>query len=154
MAYFGIFLSSIVGNAIINMPWYVTIIAAAHYLDPIILSLVTAIGATIGNLFPYVLGFSGGKVGDKILEQIKNGKKKWWHKHARTFKRWFESNGFLTLLIFAATPLPDNALSFLSGYMEYKKIRFFLATLIGKTIMSFIIVYTSRFGINILNGFF
>jgi membrane protein YqaA with SNARE-associated domain len=62
--------------------------------------------------------------------------------------------GFLALIIFAATPLPDDIAGIIAGFLKYDLKRFFAAVLIGKVIFHLVLAYGGYYGINSLLKYF
>lgn len=144
--YLGIFLVSFIGSASIIFPIPATfvIFIFGGILNPWIVGLVAGIGAAIGELTGYAIGFAGRKAAKKKY-------KKWLIKS----RKWAEKRGaFLVILIFAATPLPDDIVGILAGIIKYDIKKFLLATLIGKTIMCLAIAWGGFYGINLVLGLF
>ena len=145
--YIGIFLISLLGSStiIFPLPAATFVFMAAAVLNPLILGIVAGIGAALGELVGYAVGWSGRKISQKKFE-----------KELEKARRMFEKyGGFLALIIFAATPLPDDIVGILSGVLKFEVKRFVIAVLIGKIIFNLILAYGGYYGINgILNYFF
>lgn len=145
--YFGIFIISLIGSAtiILPLPAATFVFALGSILNPLILGLVAGIGSAFGELIGYGLGFSGRKIAkEKIKEKLEAAKSK--------FEKY---GGFSVLILFAATPLPDDIVGILGGILKYEIKKFFLAVLIGKAIFNLILAYAGYYGINwILKYFF
>ncbi|MCK4884061.1 MAG: VTT domain-containing protein [Candidatus Diapherotrites archaeon] len=145
--YFGVFLISIIGTATIVFPAPYTLalffIASLQTFDPLALSLIAGFGAAIGESTSYFLGFAGRKlVPERHMQKIE------------PYRKIFEKHGFFAILVFSATPLPDDLLYIPVGMMKYNFGKFFLAAFIGKTIMSAVIIYSGFYSISFVNGFF
>ncbi|MBD3207856.1 MAG: hypothetical protein GF370_00150 [Candidatus Nealsonbacteria bacterium] len=139
LGYVGLFLISLFGSATIIFPLPAAgfIFAAAAPLNPFILAAVTGIGAAVGEVVGYVLGWGGRKIGEKKLEKDLE----------RAEKMFDRYGGFITLIIFAATPLPDDVVGIISGVLNYDIKKFFLAVSIGKTIFHLIVALAGHYGI-------
>lgn len=133
---FGIFLISILGNAtvIIPAPVILSAFVGGSVYNPILVGLVVALGATIGELTGFMAGI-GGRVA--ITD----------HKHFKRIEKWMTKSGFLTLLILATIPNPLFDLAgIFAGATNYPIKRFLLATFLGKSIkFLFIALLGSRF---------
>jgi membrane protein DedA with SNARE-associated domain len=138
--YLGIFLVSLIGSASIffPLPSAFLVFGSALILDPFLLGLAGGLGAAIGEFTGYVLGFGGRKL----------IKKKWKRDLDKTEKLFQKYGGFLIITVFAATPLPDDIVGILGGTIKYPFKKFFLATLIGKLILHWILAYGGFYGIN------
>lgn len=127
--YLGIFLISVLGNAtiVIPAPVVVTAFIGGSIFNPYLVGVITAAGATLGEL----TGFLAGHGGTAVINESKKYSK---------IKRWMEKNGFLTISILAAIPNPLFDLAgIVSGVTKYPLYKFLTATLIGKTI-KFVII--------------
>lgn len=144
--YLGIFLISLIGTAtiIFPLPAAVFVFGAAAVLNPLILGIVAGLGAAIGELTGYFMGYAGEKIGEKkIKERVERIKK--------LFKKY---GGFLILVVFAATPLPDDIVGIVGGFLKYEIGKFFVAVLIGKIIFHLILAYGGYYGINWILDYF
>ena len=93
--YFGIFIISVLGNATIVLPVPVILTAfiGGGIFNPFIVGIVTAVGAAIGELTGYLVGY-GGKVvikDDKKLIKIEG---------------WMKKHGLWVLFVLSAIPNP------------------------------------------------
>ena len=126
--YLGIFLINFISSATIFFPGpgFASVFIAGAIFQPWIVSIVSALGATGGELFGYLLGYGGEKLlGDSPRAHL-------WMKRIR---RWFTKAGFITIFLFAALPLPFfDIMGILSGSLNYPIWRFALATFLGKCV--------------------
>ncbi len=138
--YIGIFLISLIGSAsiIFPIPAFAVIFVFGGILNPLLVGLVAGVGCAIGELTGYLLGIGGHKV-------IKRRNKEWLLKATK----WSEKQGiFPIIILFAATPLPDDIVGILAGIIKYDIKKFFLASLIGNVIMSTAIAFGGFYGIS------
>lgn len=144
--YLGIFLISLIGSStiVLPLPAAVFVFGAGAVLNPLLLGVIAGFGAAIGELIGYGLGFGGRKVMEKkIKEKVEKAKE--------IFSKY---RGFFILILFAATPLPDDIVGITSGILKYEVKKFFVAVFIGKTILHLILAYGGYYGINwVLNYF-
>ncbi|MEK7188705.1 MAG: VTT domain-containing protein [Patescibacteria group bacterium] len=122
--YIGIFLLSVLGNAtvIIPAPVILTAFVGGSIFNPYLVGLISALGATFGELTGYMAGY-GGKA---FLEEKEKYKK---------IKGWIEKRGFITIFTLAVIPNPLFDLAgIFAGGTNYPLSRFFVATFLGKTI--------------------
>ena len=140
-SYIGIFLLLIAVNAApILMPptWIIlsSFYALDSSLDPVVLALVGATGATIGRLFlKRISGFFRrfvGKEQESNLDAIGNflNKKKFGYT--------------LTSFLFAATPLPSNMLFVAYGMMRAKSIGLYVGFWCGRLVSYYIMITISE----------
>jgi membrane protein YqaA with SNARE-associated domain len=135
--YFGIFLISLIGSStiIFPIPSAAFVFAAGLYLNPFLVGLLAGIGASIGEFTGYVLGLGGRRI-------AKNKWKKEINKVEKLFQKY---GGFFVILIFAATPLPDDVTGIVAGILKYPIKKFFVASLIGKIILHVILAYAGLY---------
>jgi membrane protein YqaA with SNARE-associated domain len=141
--YFGAFIISLIGSAtiILPLPAFAFIFLFAGELNPILLAFVSAIGAAIGELTGYALGYGGSKIAQK-----KNNR---WKKDLdRTEQAFKKYGGFWIIILFAATPLPDDIVGIVAGALKYSTRKFLIATFIGKLIISLIAAYAGMYSMH------
>ena len=139
LGYFGIFLVSLVGSASIMLPVpvFALIFAAGAVLNPWVVGLSAGLGSALGELTGYALG----KGGEKL---IKNKYKKLFEKGEKMFEH---NQAFAAIVIFAATPLPDDIIGVLCGMFHYDLKKFVIASFIGKTIMNLALAWGGFYGV-------
>ena len=99
-----------------------------------ILALVSAISATVAKQIIFFLSFGGRK--------ILNPKTR---KRMKPFERLVKKYGAAAAFFAAATPMPDDIIFIPLGLAKYNAKRFFVATLAGKIVRSYIIVFISHY---------
>lgn len=131
----GILLISILGNAtvVIPAPVILTAFIGGSIYNPVVVGLVVALGATIGELTGFMAGI-GGQVA------ITN------HKHFQKIEKWMTKSGSLTIFVLAAIPNPlfDLAGVF-AGATNYPMKKFLLATLLGKSVKFLTVALMGRY---------
>jgi len=142
-----------IGSAsiIFPLPHFLIIIAAGKILDPLLVGLISGVGSAIGELTSYGLAFGIVFGGRKIRKRKKSKhEKRLLKKIDMAFKnRW----GFPFIFIFAVTPLPFDLIGLYCGAVGYDVKKFFLATLIGKIIISLILAYSGFYGIDLVMAY-
>lgn len=147
LGYIGIYLISLIGSATIlfPLPAATFVFLAGAILNPLILGIVAGFGAAIGELLGYGFGFGGRKISEKRFKEKLDKARELFEKYG----------GFFILILFAATPLPDDVVGILGGFLKYEIKKFFIAVSIGKIIFHLTLAYAGFYGINwILNYFF
>lgn len=122
--YFGIFLINLLGSAtiVIPAPSLIATFVGGSIYNPLIVGIVSGIGASIGETTGYLAGY-GGSVA--ITD----------HKHFKKIEKWMNKNGFITLLILSFVPNPIFDLSgIFAGATGYSFKKYFAAVVIGKTL--------------------
>jgi len=149
--YLGIFLISVIGNATIILPFpsLVFVFLLAGELNPVLIALLSGVGSAIGELTGYCIGYGGASLTEK--------KKKWKKRIEKTEKQFNKYGGFWVIIFFAATPLPHDIAGIVSGVLKYPPKKFFIATFIGKFIISLIIAmagfYSMEWVVRTIGGF-
>lgn len=129
--YLGIFLISVLGNAtvIVPAPVIVTAFIGGGIYNPLVVGLLSGIGASFGELTGYMMGFGG-------QTAIKN------NKHYKKVEGWMKKNGFLTIFLLALIPNPAFDLAgIISGISNYPMKKFFSATVLGKVTRYIVIAF-------------
>ena len=122
--YLGIFLLSILGNAtiILPLPSILTAYIGGGIFNPLIVGVIAALGATIGELTGYLAGYGG----RTIIENPEKLKK---------IEGWMKKHGLWTIFALAIIPNPLFDLAGIaSGILHLPIWKFFIATSLGKTI--------------------
>ncbi len=136
--YLGVFMVSMVSSAsiILPVPYFVLVFAAGAVLNPFFVGIAGGLGSAIGELTGYAVGFGGKQALNK--------------KHKKLLERteaWAEKHGFFAVMIlFAATPLPDDIVGILGGALGYSIRKFFIASLIGKLILNIALAFGGFYG--------
>jgi membrane protein DedA with SNARE-associated domain len=137
--YVGVFLVSLVGNMTVffPIPYLLAIFTIAiemAKIDLFSLCLVSAVGATIGKFVSYGIGFGGRlTLGDKYKHRFD------------ALRMALGGSPFVAALVFAATPLPDDLVFIPLGMIQYSPIKTFIASAVGKFVLTFVIVWSARF---------
>lgn len=131
----GIFLISVLGNATVIIPAPVILSAfiGGSVYNPILVGLVVALGATIGELTGFMAGY-----GSRVIITK--------HKHFEKVEKWMNKSGFLTLFVLAAIPNPlfDLAGMF-AGATKYPIKKFIPATFLGKSIKFLVVALVGSY---------
>ena len=107
-----------------------------------ILAILAAVTATLAKQIIFYVSYGGGRI---ISEKTR--------KRMKPFERLVKRYGGAVAFVAAATPIPDDLVYIPLGLAKYNPRRFFLATLSGKLVLSYIIVLTSHFvGLSILDA--
>ena len=124
---FGIFVINFISSATVLLPapGTATVLLGGTGYNPILVGLVSGLGASIGELFSYFLGF-GGRGMLKTLEMES--------KVVKNLENKFHRSGFMTTLIVSFLPLPIfDFIGLIAGAVSYPVVNFFMATLLGRT---------------------
>ena len=108
-----------------------------------ILALVSAITATVAKQIIFYASYGGRKI---INEKTR--------KRMRPFERLIKRYGAGAAFFAAATPIPDDLVYVPLGLAKYNPKRFFIATLTGKIVLSYSIVFISHnLGLSLVEPF-
>lgn len=144
--YFGIFLVSFIGSAsvILPLPAFIAVFVMGAIMNPWLVAISAAAGNALGELTGYAVGKGSGKlVSKKYKESIEK------------YETWFEGERtFLLVLLFAATPLPDDIVGIICGLFNYDLKRFFIASFIGKLLMNLLLAWGGFYGLRWILGLF
>lgn len=133
--YPGVFLLGFIGasSVIVPIPYNVVLLAISapqFGFNPLLLAIVVAFGAAVGELVGYGLGYAGRRVVSKKYDHRLNA-----------MLRIFDRFGIPAVFIFALTPLPDDLLFIPLGLMRYSLWKMFVVCVAGKFAMSLIITH-------------
>lgn len=134
--FLGIFVISAVGNMIpyTTIPYLILVMAYASTLpttyQQVLTAIASAIGATVGKLIVYYIGRGAGRI---INEENR--------KKLQLFTKLVDKGIFITIFLFAALPLPDDIIYVPVGMAGYSLLRYFIAVLTGKIVITLAAVY-------------
>jgi len=129
----GVFLVSFLGNVIpySTIPYLIFIVqygaAFSETISMVEIAILGGVGAALGKVIVLLIGTATRKI---LPETAK--------KSMKLFMKLAGKSVFIAVLVFAATPLPDDALYIPIGAMGYSPFKFFVAATIGKTIITYI----------------
>lgn len=138
IGYLGLALVSFFGSLIpfVPLPSFILLATMSvgdkfniHYL-----ALIVAIASTVSKQIIFLISYGGGRM---ITEKTR--------KRMRPFERLVKKYGAAAAFVAAATPIPDDLIYVPLGLAKYNPLRFFVSTLIGKIVLSYVIVLLSHF---------
>jgi len=136
MGYAGALLAGFLGASIPFFPSYILIPLMATQLNPMIVGVVSGIGAGVGQYLHYYIGLGGRRLFSAETR-------------AR-FERWrdrYGKYGFWLILALAATPItPDDIIWIPLGLMRYPRVKALIAGVTGKTMLSLFYAYAGYYG--------
>ncbi len=140
---FGLFIISIIGNATIVLPAPVVLAAfvGGAVFNPLIVAVVVAAGATIGELTGYMAGYAGQEV---VENEIKLQK----------VKNWMNKRGLWTLFVLAAIPNPLFDLAgIVAGATKIPVYKYMVVVFLGKVIKFGVFSYLGANSIGLIDRF-
>lgn len=133
--YLGLFIINFISSATVLVPFPGTasVFLGGAIWNPYLVGLISGIGASIGELFGYFVGYGG----RGLTSQFE--KNPWFAK----VEQYFHKAGFMTTLVFSLLPLPIfDFIGVLAGALNYPIWKFTLATLIGRIIRNIFIAWS------------
>ncbi len=108
-----------------------------------VLALLSAITATAAKQIIFYVSYGGRRIfGEKTRKRM------------RPFERLVKRYGAAAAFFAAATPIPDDLVYVPLGLAKYNPKRFFIATLSGKIVLSYVIVFLSHYlGLSLVEPF-
>ncbi len=107
------------------------------------LALVSALTATAAKQIIFYVSYGGRKI---FSEKTR--------KRMRPFERLVKKYGAAAAFVAAATPIPDDIIFVPLGLAKYNPKKFFVATLTGKIVLSYVIVFVSHYlGLSLVEPF-
>ena len=144
VGYIGLGLVSFIGSLIpfVPIPSFVLLatMSVGEQFDIHILALISAFTATIAKQIIFYASYGGRRM---ISEKTK--------KRMKPFQKLVKRYGGSAAFVAAATPIPDDMVYIPLGLAKYNPKRFFIATLLGKIVLCYVIVLISHYtGLSIL----
>ncbi len=112
---------------------FLATMSVGNEYDLHVLAIVSAITATAAKQIIFFISFGGRKIMNKKTRI-----------RMRPFERLVKRYGAAAAFVAAATPLPDDIIFIPLGLAKYNPKRFFIATLTGKLVLSYVIVFISH----------
>ena len=144
VGYLGLTIVSFFGSLIpfVPVPSFVLVatMAAGEQFDIHALVLIAALTATGAKQIIFYASYGGSKI---ISEKTK--------KRMKPFQKLVKRYGGSAAFVAAATPIPDDLVYIPLGLAKYNPKRFFVATLLGKIVLYYVIVLISHYtGLSLL----
>lgn len=145
LGYIALSLVSFFGSLIpfVPIPSFVILatMAVGDQFNIHILAVLATITATLAKQIIFYVSYGGGRI---ISEKTR--------KRMKPFERLVKKYGGAAAFVAAATPIPDDLVYIPLGLAKYNPRRFFLATLAGKFVLSYMIVIIAHFvGLSLLD---
>jgi membrane protein DedA with SNARE-associated domain len=144
VGYLGLTLVSFFGSLIpfVPLPSFLLLatMSVGDQFDLHIIALISAFTATGAKIIVFSVSYGGRRIiGEKSRKRM------------RPFERLVKKYGAAAAFFAAATPMPDDLIYVPLGLAKYNPKRFIIATLAGKIILSYVIVFASHyFGLSLI----
>ena len=144
VGYLGLALVSFFGSLIpfVPIPSFILLItmSVGDQFNLHILALIAAITATVAKQIIFAISYGGRRI---ISEKTKQ--------RMKPFQKLVKKYGAGAAFFAAATPIPDDLVYIPLGLAKYNPKRFFVATLLGKLVLFYVIVLISHYmGLSLL----
>ena len=144
VGYLGLAIVSFFGSLIpfVPIPSFVLVatMAVGEQFDIHVLVIVAALTSTAAKQIIFYVSYGGRKI---ISEKTK--------KRMKPFQKLVKRYGGSAAFVAAATPIPDDLVYIPLGLAKYNPKRFFVATLLGKIVLYYVIVLISHYmGLSLL----
>lgn len=137
IGYIGLVLVNFFGSLIpfIPLPGFIFLasMSVGNQFDLHVLAILSALAATAAKQIIFYVSYEGRRI---ISEKTR--------KRMRPFERLVKRYGAAAAFFAAATPIPDDLIYVPLGLAKYNPKRFFIATLTGKLVLSYSIVFISH----------
>jgi len=137
IGYIGLVLVNFFGSLIpfIPLPGFIFLasMSVGDQFDLHVLAILSALAATAAKQIIFYVSYEGRRI---ISEKTR--------KRMRPFERLVKRYGAAAAFFAAATPIPDDLIYVPLGLAKYNPKRFFIATLTGKLVLSYSIVFISH----------
>ena len=138
VGYLGLTIVSFIGSLIpfVPIPSFVLVatMAVGEQFDIHVLVLIAALTSTAAKQIIFYLSYGGRKI---ISEKTK--------RRMKPFQKLVKRYGGSAAFVAAATPIPDDLVYIPLGLAKYNPKRFFIATLLGKIVLYYVIVLISHY---------
>ena len=144
VGYLGLTIVSFLGSLVpfVPIPSFILVatMAVGDQFDIHALALIAAITSTVAKQIIFYVSYGGRKI---ISEKTK--------KRMKPFQKLVKRYGGSSAFVAAATPIPDDLVYIPLGLAKYNPKRFFIATLLGKLVLFYVIVLISHYmGLSLL----
>lgn len=138
-AYFGAFIISTFSNFTVFLPvpyaLAIFLLGAQPFINPLLLALICGVGSGVGEISAYLIGLGGRKFIERKYE-----------KNLKSIGALIERYGFWAIVLFAATPLPDDTLLIPLGVLRYNLAKALIACVFGKILLCSLLAFGGRLG--------
>jgi len=144
VGYLGLAIVSFFGSLIpfVPIPSFVLVatMAVGEQFDIHVLVIIAALTSTAAKQIIFYISYGGRKIISEITK-----------KRMKPFQKLVKRYGGSAAFVAAATPIPDDLVYIPLGLAKYNPKRFFVATLLGKFVLYYVIVLISHYmGLSLL----
>ncbi|MFH8080278.1 MAG: VTT domain-containing protein [Candidatus Aenigmatarchaeota archaeon] len=141
LGYIGLAITSLLSSALfIPFPLPILIFTMGANMEPSLVAIIAAFFSTAGSSVKYLVGL-GGK---ELLE------KKYQKEIAKVRQAFERYNFFWWIFAVSITPFPDDPVTVFCGIVRYDFKKYFVAVLMGRLILYFIVAFAGHYSISML----
>jgi len=144
LGYLGAFIAPLIGVfTYYLLPWPLVIFALGRLVNPILVALLGASGAVLGEFLYYFLGSGISRIlPEKFTAYMNKG------------RTYLEKYGSIAIFIFALSPLPDEVIWIPIGILNYDKRKALISCWLGKFLLIAAIAFAGHYGLDYLRNLF
>lgn len=136
--YLGAFITSI----FFPVPYILLMTVLHPSLNPVLLGLVTGLGATTGEIIAYFLGYGGRRIiNERYNDRLEKTRERI-HKH-----------GVSMVFLYSLFPLPTGPVLVPLGMLKYDLRRAILAVFCGKTVQCTVVSFAGKYSVDIITRY-
>lgn len=124
----GLVIANFLAYSIIPIPSEAAIIASTTVLNPVNIFLFSFVGATLGSILNYYIGYWGRNLYKKVKDKKKTSKRE------KQAERIFHRYGPISVLLLGWLPIIGDPLIIISGVFKMNFKKFLIYSSIGKII--------------------
>jgi membrane protein DedA with SNARE-associated domain len=113
-------------------------------LAPVLVGVVSALGATIGHMPTFMIGYSGKSLSESITSRFNTRLARWY----RNIMMWSQRHGWIAVFLTSAVPNPIHLpMTVAFGTLKYPPWKFFVYSLLGNCVKSLFLAFVGYFGL-------
>jgi membrane protein DedA with SNARE-associated domain len=156
----GVFIFAFIAGSVVNFvatpfPYWLLVLTMPSILAPswgvlapLWVGLISALGASLGQLLTFLVGYSGSRLYHKFTVNIDN-------KHYNRALSWAQRHGSWAVFVMSALFNPLHLpMTIAIAALRYPPLKFFVFSLLGNLVKSLFIAYCGYFGLTSLFNFF
>lgn len=114
-------------------------------LAPVAVGLTSALGATLGHMPTFMIGYGGRSLPSKLSNRFSNN---WYGRWYKRIIVWSEKHGWIAVFINSAIFNPIHLpMTVAFGTLRYPPLKFFTYSFLGNSVKSLILAFCGYFGL-------
>jgi membrane protein DedA with SNARE-associated domain len=120
-------------------------------LAPVAVGLTSALGATLGHMPTFMIGYGGRSLPNKLSAKFSNN---WYGRWYKKIIAWSEKHGWIAVFINSAIFNPIHLpMTVAFGTLRYPPLKFFIYSLLGNAVKSLFLAFCGYYGLTWLLKF-